>query len=123
MIKTASWHPAVCLWTEEPTNSKHKSKRGHNQTHSGAVATWEQQDLLRRKKQSVTLTKERQKRLKGKVHDAPARLLPRLQHDLLLTHLAQIKPCERRRLKPALLVHFSATCVHMCDDSRVRLCR
>lgn len=43
------------------------------------------------------LTKERQERLKGKVHDAPTRLLSRLQHDLLLTNLAQVKPWECRK--------------------------
>lgn len=63
----------------------------------------------------LVLTKERQKRLKGEVHDPPARLLSRLQHDLLLTHLTQIKPWQWRKKNPAHLVHFGATCAHSCD--------
>lgn len=51
------------------------------------------------------LTKERQERLKGKVHDAPARLLSCLQHDLLLTDLAQIKTWEWRGKKMAHLLN------------------
>lgn len=37
---------------------------------------------------STVLTKQRQQRLQGEVHGPSAGLLPRLQHHLLLTHLA-----------------------------------
>lgn len=48
--------------------------------------------MLRSCEGEVTLTKQRQQRLQGKVHGATVCLLARLQNHLLLTDFTQVKP-------------------------------